>query len=82
MFSQMASSIIFSSQGGGARGGVAFFQNIEIRVENCLGGLSDSERRPLLEFIAKLSDCSHFQSKAKKELLKKSFLFSINLMVS
>ena len=47
-----------------------------------LGGLSGSERRPGLKFIAKLSDYLHFQSKANKELLKKSFLFSINLMVS
>ena len=61
----------------------SFFQNVEIRVENCWeGGLSDSERRPVWEFIAKLSDYSHFQSKANKELLEKSFLFSINLMVS
>ena len=59
-----------------------FFQNVEIRVENCWGGLSDGERRPVLEFVAKLSDYSHFPSKANKELLKKSFLFSINLMDS
>ena len=61
-----------------------FFQNIEIRVEKCCwgGGLSDCERRPVLEFIAKLSDYFYFQSKANKELIKKSFLFSINLMVS
>ena len=60
-----------------------FFQNVEIRVENCCReGVSDSERRPVLEFIAKLGDYLHFQSKANKELLKKSFLISINLMVS
>ena len=57
-----------------------FFQNVEIRVENCWG-VSDGERRPVWEFIAKLSDFLHFQSKATKELLKRSFLFSINLMV-
>ena len=68
---------------GGARGAIPpqssekpFFQNIEIQVENCWeGGLSDSERRPVLEFIAKLSNYSHFLSKANKELLKKSFYF-------